>query len=98
MMAAVDTMSHQLPGEAELGARQSAQGVRWSFAAENIGWSSRLNTAGAQRIEAAMLAETPPNDGHRQNILSRQANSIGIDVVLDSAHGKLWLTEDFAQS
>jgi hypothetical protein len=48
-------------------------------------------------MEASMLGEQPPNDGHRQNILSSQANSIGIDVVLDRAHGRLWLTEDFAR-
>jgi len=96
-MAAANQLSHQLPGEATLGARESQQGVSWTFAAENIGWTSDISTNGALAMEASMLGEQPPNDGHRQNILSSQANSIGIDVVLDRAHGRLWLTEDFAR-
>jgi uncharacterized protein YkwD len=96
-MAAANQLSHQLPGEPSLGARESQQGVSWTFAAENIGWTSDLSTNGALGMEASMLGEQPPNDGHRQNILSTQANSLGIDVVLDQAHGKLWLTEDFAR-
>jgi hypothetical protein len=47
-------------------------------------------------IEAAMMAERAPNDGHRRNILSRSVTAIGIDVYWDKAHHKLWLTEDFA--
>jgi uncharacterized protein YkwD len=41
-----------------------------------------------------MFKETPPNDGHRRNILSKDFTHIGIDVVRDSK-GKVWLTEDF---
>jgi uncharacterized protein YkwD len=96
-MAAANQLSHQLRGEPSLGARESQQGVSWTFAAENIGWTSDMSTNGALDVEATMLGEQPPNDGHRQNILSSQANSLGIDVVLDRTHGKLWLTEDFAR-
>jgi hypothetical protein len=48
-------MSHQLDGEPSLGARGSRQGVQWTFAAENIGWTSNLTTNGALGIEASML-------------------------------------------
>jgi uncharacterized protein YkwD len=96
-MSAANSLSHQLPGEPAFGERESAQGVRWASAAENIGWTSEQSTAGALSIESSMFGESPPNDGHRQNILSDQTNSIGIDVVLDAAHGRLWLTEDFAK-
>jgi uncharacterized protein YkwD len=41
-----------------------------------------------------MFNEKPPNDGHRQNLLSKTFTHIGIDVVRDS-HGTVWLTQDF---
>jgi len=44
-----------------------------------------------------MLNEKPPDDGHRQNILSN-ANIIGIDVLVDTQNQKIWLTEDFART
>jgi hypothetical protein len=36
------------------------------------------------------------DSGHRNNILSRYAIVVGVDVVFDTVHHKLWLTEDFA--
>jgi uncharacterized protein YkwD len=44
-----------------------------------------------------MMAEQPPNDGHRRNILNTGFNLIGIDVLIDSKN-QVWLTEDFAQA
>jgi uncharacterized protein YkwD len=43
-----------------------------------------------------MYNEVAPNNGHRLNILSTRFKDVGIDVVIDTTHGKLWLTEDFA--
>lgn len=96
-MAAANEMSHQLPGEPDFGTRETNAGVHWSSAGENIGWTSEMTQAGALGIEASMLGETPPNDGHRKNILSASFTVVGVDIYLDQAHGKLWLTEDFAQ-
>jgi uncharacterized protein YkwD len=96
-MAAANQLSHQLPGEPDLGARETNAGVQWSAAGENIGWSSEMTVDGALGLEASMLAETPPNDGHRRNILSSTFTDVGVDVYLDQAHGRLWLTEDFAR-
>ncbi|MBV9257033.1 MAG: hypothetical protein JO215_03335 [Ktedonobacteraceae bacterium] len=42
-----------------------------------------------------MFNEKPPDDGHRQNILSG-SNIIGIDVVVNPRTSQVWLTEDFA--
>jgi|SRR5579864_2245247 len=95
-MAAANQLSHQLPGEAPLGNRVSSQGVSWTWCAENIGYSSNLSTSGALGLENAMVNETPPNDDHRQNILSSTATMVGVDVVFDSTNHLLWLTEDFA--
>lgn len=95
-MAADNTMSHQLPGEPDFGTRIRQAGVPWHAAAENIGWTTNRTTTGADGLESAMYNEVAPNDGHRLNILSTAVHYVGIDVYLDAAHGKLWLTEDFA--
>ena len=49
----------------------------------------------AVRITQSMLNERPPDDGHRQNILSRAFRFIGITVTRDS-HGTVWMTQDFS--
>ncbi|WP_433307698.1 CAP domain-containing protein [Actinoplanes sp. CA-030573] len=92
-------LEHQCPGEQGLGERFSAQGVKWSSAGENIGFGSS-GASQAQIIKAAngltdsMLAETPPNDGHRKNLLNTGFKRIGLSVVRDSK-GITWLTQDF---
>jgi uncharacterized protein YkwD len=93
-MAAANTLSHQLPGEAPLGTRISRQGVLWTWVGENVGEASSLSTAGALFLEQLMMTEVYP--GHRDNILSRYPSVVGVDVVFDTVHHKLWLTEDFA--
>lgn len=94
-------LSHQCPGEASIGSRESAQGVQWTSAGENIGEEGPV-TSSAQEIATAavsltqdMLNEQPPNDGHRQNILSGSFQHIGIAVQRD-AQGTVWLTQDFS--
>ncbi|MET8630767.1 CAP domain-containing protein [Kitasatospora sp. NPDC004669] len=94
-------MSHQCPGEAELGARETAAGVQWNADGENIGYGNGVSTS-AQDIAAMavsltqdMLNETPPDDGHRKNILSSEFTHIGIAVHRD-AGGTVWLTQDFS--
>ncbi|HEX4727161.1 MAG TPA: CAP domain-containing protein [Jatrophihabitans sp.] len=95
-MAAANTLSHQVGAEPDLGSRIDATGLQWQLDAENIGWTTAQSRSGALGIEASMFAETPPSDAHRQNILSSKATLIGIDVLIDNSHGRLWLTEDFA--
>jgi uncharacterized protein YkwD len=95
-MAAANTLAHQVGTEPDLGSRISATGLKWSFVGENIGWTTAQSRSGALGIEASMFAETPPSDAHRRNILSSTATLIGIDVLIDDNHGRLWLTEDFA--
>lgn len=94
-MAQANTMSHQLPGEPDVGGRESACGYTWTRWAENVGWSTDLSVNGATSLETAMYNEVPPNDGHRQNILSPSLTQIGVNVIIDNAHHKVWLTEDF---
>jgi uncharacterized protein YkwD len=98
-MSAGCGMQHQCPDEASLGSRISAEGISWQAIAENIGWHSSVSSNGvmaaAMGLNQAMHDETPPDDGHRRNILGEAYHRIGIDVIRD-ASGKVWLTEDFA--
>jgi uncharacterized protein YkwD len=96
-MQAANTLSHQLPGEAAFGDRERQQGVNWTWAAENIGETSDQTVNGALGLHQAMMSERPPDDGHRQNILTTSGNIIGIAILMDQQHGLLWLTEDFAR-
>lgn len=92
-------LSHQCDGEAGLGDRFSAEGVRWSSAGENIGFGSS-GSSNADIIKAAngltdsMLAEKPPNDGHRKNLLNTGFKRIGLSIVRDGK-GVTWMTQDF---
>jgi uncharacterized protein YkwD len=92
-------LEHQCPGESGIGDRFSAQGVRWTSAGENIGFGSS-GSSNADIISAAngltdsMLAEKPPNDGHRKNLLNTGYQRIGLSVVRDSK-GITWMTQDF---
>ena len=95
-MAAANQLSHQLPSEPDLGTREKQQGLNWIFAAENIGYSTDMSQQGALSLHKAMMAEQPPNDGHRQNILTTQGTEVGVDILFDNQHNVLWLTEDFA--
>lgn len=95
-MAAADSLSRQVGDEPALSLREANQGLSSSFAAENVGSSDQQGLAGALAVEARMLAERPPNDAHRSVLLSPRAHFVGISVLADPAHGRLWLTEDFA--
>ncbi len=92
-------LSHQCPGEPDLGARETAAGVHWTAAGENIGEGGPVAASTAAIAEMAvsltraMLNEKPPDDGHRKNILSSSFTHIGIAVSRDSS-GTVWLTQD----
>ena len=89
------------PGEASLGARETAAGVIWTTAGENIGEGGPVADTAAAIAQMAvgltqsMLNEQPPDDGHRMNILSSTFTHIGI-TVYRSGSGTVWLTQDFS--
>jgi uncharacterized protein YkwD len=93
-MAAANSLSHQLSGEANPFDRMTSAGYHWSAAAENIGVTTNATVSGATGLQTSMYNETAPNDGHRVNTLGPYTD-IGIDVIVDTVTGKLWLTEDF---
>ncbi|HST47903.1 CAP domain-containing protein [Jatrophihabitans sp.] len=96
-MAQANQLSPRVGGEPALGVRQANQGVLGSYAAEVVGNTGTLSSSGALAVQQAMLAEQPPDDSHRQALLSGAVDAVGIDVLLDPAHHLLWITEDFAQ-
>jgi uncharacterized protein YkwD len=95
VMAGHDVMAHQLPGEKSFGDRLDAAHYHWSTAGECIGWTSDNTNTGALNIQRYMYGEKAPNDGHRQIILSGAYLDVGVSVITDTTHGKLWITEDF---
>jgi uncharacterized protein YkwD len=92
-------LMHQCPNEQGLAIRISNQGVQWQTVGENIGEGGPVLFDDAWNMvlmmHQGMMAEKPPNDGHRLNLLSRDFHRIGISIYID-AHNTLWLTEDFA--
>jgi uncharacterized protein YkwD len=100
-MASGCGLSHQCPGEASLGARETAAGVIWTAAGENIGEGGPVAGTSAAIAQLAvsltqsMINEQPPDDGHRMNILSSTFTHIGIAVYRGSS-GTVWLTQDFS--
>jgi len=96
-MAHSDQLASRVGDEPALGVRQANQGVLGKYAAEVVGYTQTLSSAGALAVQQSMLAEQPPDDSQRQVLLSSAVNAVGIDVLLDPAHGRLWITEDFAQ-
>ncbi len=100
-MASGCGLSHQCPGEADLGTRETAAGVQWSAAGENIGDGGPVDNNDSSIAQMAvsltqsMINEQPPDDGHRKNILSTSFHHIGISVFRDSS-GTVWMTQDFS--
>ena len=100
VMAAECGLMHQCPNEPDLGTRISNVGVQWQTVGENIGDGGPVSSSDAawnivSMIHQGMMAEKPPDDGHRRNLLSKDFHRIGISIYID-AKNTLWLTEDFA--
>jgi uncharacterized protein YkwD len=80
VMAAGCGLSHQCPGEPALGDRETAAGVHWTAAGENIG-------------EGGPVANTTA--AIAQMAVSSAFTHIGISVYRDSS-GTVWMTQDFS--
>ena len=100
VMTAGCGLMHQCPNEPDLGTRISQQGLQWRTVGENIGEGGPVSSNDAAwnmvlMLHQGMMAEKPPDDGHRRNLLSTDFHRIGISIYIDAKH-TLWLTEDFA--
>ena len=89
-MAAMKTMSHDLPGAAfpSLGSRLDAVGYRMSASGENIaeGYSSA----------ATAVAGWMTSTGHRENIVSTRFTEMGAGVATAS-NGRRFFTQVFGR-
>jgi uncharacterized protein YkwD len=85
LMLNLNSMEHQLPGEANLAARLGESGARFSAVAENIAVGSN-----PQLIHGGWM-DSP---GHRANILNSRFTSVGIAAVTGS--GGIFAVEDFS--
>jgi uncharacterized protein YkwD len=90
-------LSHQLPGEPWLGQREINAGYYWSTCGENVAWNSDISLAGVKSLQSMMYNEKAPYDGHRVNILYPYFANVGVDVLIDTTHQKVWLTVDFGR-
>jgi hypothetical protein len=85
IMASRGSLSHQFPGEPELGERLNSREVRMDLAGENVVYDQTIESAHDN------LMESPP---HRANILDPKFDSVGVGIV---ESGKvLYIAEDFS--
>ena len=86
-MAQAGTISHQFPGEMDLGYRVRMAGLHFNEVAENV----------AQGPSAAVIHKEWMNSpAHRDNLLDRDLDSIGIAVV--ERNGQLFAVQDFSKA
>lgn len=101
-MAAVDTMSHQLPGEPVFTTRINNNcPSNWVYAGENIAWNSDVSLNGVALLEDLMATEAYPPPNHRSNILSTHYDYVGAgayycDKCGNDGNSRVYITNDFA--
>jgi hypothetical protein len=86
-MAERQSISHQYPGEPELAQRGKQAGAKFNRISENV-----AEAPTAVRIHDAWMH----SEGHRENLLDEQADSVGISVM--ERNGQLYAVEDFERS
>ncbi|HET6842451.1 MAG TPA: CAP domain-containing protein [Candidatus Angelobacter sp.] len=80
-----ERLSHQYPGEPEMGERIAATGLRFNVAGENVAYAPTVEIAHED------LMASPP---HRANILNSKYNALGLAVIV---RGKqMYVAQNFA--
>ena len=98
-MAARNYFAHTNPEGQDIGVRLRLAGVTsWTIALENLGhgWNYSTPTDAVQANHQVMMAETPPNDGHRVHILNERVRRVGIGVVQRVSDGHVYYVSHFA--
>lgn len=86
-MAGERYLSHEYPGEGDVGARAARAGAHFQAIAENIATGPN-----DEAIESEWMNSAP----HRRNILDPQMDALGIGVV--ERRGTIFAVEDFADA
>src|SRR5437016_10336066 len=81
-----EELSHQFPGEAPLGERIGATGLRFNAAGENLAYAPTV-----EEVHKGLM-NSPP---HRANILDSKYNAIGFAMVPHD--GELYVVQNFAR-
>src|SRR5262249_52456699 len=89
-MAASSNLSHD-GWDTEIGSSGFVPGSP-GMTGQNI--AMRSGGYSPDAIESMFFNETPPNDGHRQNILNASFHQIGVGCVVNNATGVYWWTQD----
>lgn len=95
-MATSGVRSHDSSKGVSPAQRIIAAGYHYSDWAENIAWSQATPEAAVD----AWFNETPPNDGHRRNILNCKLQEIGVGYYFDAtdpSHLDYYWTQDFGR-
>jgi uncharacterized protein YkwD len=98
-MLASDKMSHVDNAGRTPMDRYLALGGKADYYGENVGFRSpavvdpELLWSVLAKLDEAMMAETPPNDAHRRNILSDHYTAVGIGVAVGP--NGVFIDEDF---
>ena len=87
LMAKLQTLAHELPGEEKLAVRATRAGARFGAVAENI-----ARSASAEDAHQSWMS----SPGHRANILNPQHTAMGAGVVV--AGENVFAVEDFSQA
>jgi hypothetical protein len=88
------TLSHQFPGEPGVAERIAATHLRFQASGENVAFFTDWRNAKRNAAEANnILMHSAP---HRQNILKRDYNAIGVAMASDGED--VWVVEDFARA
>jgi uncharacterized protein YkwD len=77
---------------AELGGHASLYGENVAYYGDSFSETDAVWLA-VEKLDAMMMAERPPSDGHRENILSPDYKAIGIGVALGP--NGIYIAEDF---
>lgn len=96
-MAQYDYLSHTNRQGQQPWDRMRAAGVPFGTAGENLGraWvGDGPHEPAIQAMHDMMMAETPPNDGHRKNVLNPAYRRVGIGLA--KVNGDLYWACDFA--
>ncbi|MHB1134001.1 MAG: CAP domain-containing protein [Chloroflexota bacterium] len=83
-MAARNYFAHNSPEGLNPFDRMRRAGIVFSGASENLGYSLGIPdpVAAVRAQHQAMMAEVPPDDGHRVNVLNAGFKRVGIAVIL----------------
>jgi uncharacterized protein YkwD len=101
-MLDADELRHEDSSGRSPAARYKAYGGESDYYGENIGFHSPgvldpvLLWGVLSKLDAQMMAEVAPNDGHRRNILSNHYSAVGIGVAVGP--NGVYMCEDFSSA